>query len=152
MAGIVEELGIDYVLTTEVISWACGAVRELDLARQLMYYACQNKILPKHLNDGLLTIKDPPFESFRENELHAMQAKIRDDHYRIFTDSGFIYVFNNHSFIKDTDIQAIFNRLDIKDAEHAFYMGRELQKAVLAVRLGKKYVQEEELRWGYMGH
>jgi dihydropteroate synthase-like protein len=152
MAAVVEELKIDYVLTTEVISWARGAVRELDLARRLMYYACQNKVLPKHLNDGLLTVKDPPFESFKEIELRAMQAEVRDDHYRIFADSDFIYVFNNRSFIKDTDIQAIFNRLDIKDASHAFYLGRELQKAVLAVRLGKKYVQEEELRWGYMDH
>ena len=28
MAGVIAELGIDYVLTTEVISWARGAVRE----------------------------------------------------------------------------------------------------------------------------
>ncbi len=59
MAGIISELDIDYVLTTEVISWARGAVRELDIARRLMDYACRNKILPKHLNDGLVTVKDP---------------------------------------------------------------------------------------------
>jgi hypothetical protein len=29
-------------------------------------------------------------------------------------------------------------------------MGRELERASLAVRLGKKYVQEDELRWGYL--
>jgi ABC-type Na+ transport system ATPase subunit NatA len=40
MAGIIAELDINYVLTTEVISWARGAVRELDLARKLMHYAC----------------------------------------------------------------------------------------------------------------
>jgi dihydropteroate synthase-like protein len=151
MAGFIEELGIDYVLTTEVISWARGAVRELDLARQLMFYACKNKVLPKHLHDGLLTIKDPPFDSFNEDELRAMQAKVQDKNYRIFTDRNFIYVFNNKTFIKDADIQTIFGRLNIEDAAHAFYLGRELQKALLAVRLGKKYVQEEDLRWGYLG-
>ena len=36
MAGVITELEIDYVLTTEVISWSRGAVRELDLARKLM--------------------------------------------------------------------------------------------------------------------
>src|SRR5690606_26414386 len=49
MAGVLAELNIDYVLTTEVISWARGGVRELDIARKLMHYACQNQVLPKHL-------------------------------------------------------------------------------------------------------
>jgi dihydropteroate synthase-like protein len=150
LAGIITELDIDYVLTTEVIGWARGSVRELDLARQLMYYAKKNQVLPKHLNDALLTIKDPPFETYSEDELRAMQAKIRDRHYRIFADREFIYVFNSKVFIKDTDITAIFDRLGMDSASHAFYLGRELQKALLAVRLGKKYVQEEELRWGYL--
>jgi dihydropteroate synthase-like protein len=150
MAGIITELGIEYVLTTEVISWARGAVQELNIARQLMYYAHKHGIPPKHLNDGLITIKDPPFESFREDELRAMQAKIRDRHIRIFADREFIYVFNQDVFIKDTDIQAIFDRLGVEDAKHAFYLGKEMQKALLALRLGKKYVQEEDLRWGYL--
>jgi dihydropteroate synthase-like protein len=152
MAGIITELGIDYVLTTEVISWARGAVREIDAARRLMHYAHNNKILPKYLDDSLVTIKDPPFEPFGETELRAMQANVRDRHFRIFTDRDFIYIFNDHHFIKDTDIQAIYKRLGVDDASQAFYLGKELQKALLAVRLGKKYVQEEELRWGYLSY
>jgi hypothetical protein len=61
-------MNIDYVLTTEVVSWARGAVRELDLARRLMYHACRHKTLPRHLDDGLVTVKDPPFESYTETE------------------------------------------------------------------------------------
>ncbi len=150
LAGIAAELGVEYVLTTEAASWAYGAVRELDLARRLMHYACQNKILPKHLDDGLITLKDPPFETFMEEELRIMQEKVRDRNYRIFADRRFIYVFNNRLFAKDTDIQAIFGRLDIEDASQAFYLGKELQKALLAVQLGKKYTQEKDLRWGYL--
>ena len=150
MAAIITELGIDYVLTTEVISWARGAVRELDVARKLMYYACQNHVLPKHLDDGLLTVKDPPYEPYAEGELRAIQAKVRDPNFRIFTDREHIYVFNNRLFIKDTDIQAIFAQLSVNDASHASYLGRELQKAALAVQLGKRYMQEQELRWGYL--
>jgi dihydropteroate synthase-like protein len=154
MAGIITELGVEYVLTTEVISWARGAVKEFDLARRLMDYACKNNIPPKHLNDGLITIKDPPFGSFSEDELRAMQKKTRDRHFRIFTDREFIYVFNNRVFVKGTDVLVIFDELGVKDASHAFYLGREVQKALLALRLGKKYVQEEDLRWGYLsdGH
>jgi len=150
LAGIVAELGIEYVLTTEVISWARGAVREFDLARQLMHYAHTHKVLPKHLDDRLITIKDPPFDTFTEDELRAMQTQIRDGNFRIFADRHFIYVFNNKHFIKHTDIQTIFDRLGVKDSPHAFYLGKELQKALTAVTLGKRYVQEDELRWGYL--
>jgi dihydropteroate synthase len=150
MTGIIEELKIDYVLTTEVISWARGAVRELDIARRLMHYSCKNKVLPKHLDDGLVTVKDLPFETFSEEELRTMQEKVRDRNYRIFADNNGIYVFNNRIFIKATNIQTILDQLDVKDHSHAFYLGRELEKAGIARELGKKYVQEEELRWGYL--
>jgi dihydropteroate synthase-like protein len=150
MAGIVAELEIDYVLTTEVVSWARGAVRELDLARRLMHYACENKVLPKNLDDGLITVKDPPFQSFSEDELRTMQSKVRDRNFRIFTDPNYIYVFNDRVFVKDAEAQAIFERLDVQSALEAFYLGKELHKAQLALKLGKKYIQEEELRWGYL--
>jgi dihydropteroate synthase-like protein len=150
MAGIATELKIDYALTTEVISWTRGAVRELDIARQLMHHACENKLLPKHLNDALITVKDPPFEVYGEDELRSMRAKVRDRNFRIFADRESIYVFNKNLFVKGTDTQAIFDQLNIQDAREAFYIGRELQKARLAVQLGKRYVQEENLRWGYL--
>jgi dihydropteroate synthase-like protein len=152
MAGILTELNINYVLTTEVINWARGAVRELDLARKLMHYACKNHILPKHIDDGLLTIKDPPYLVYSEEELLAMQAKVRDRNFRIFADQQMIYVFNNHLFIKGTDIRALYAQLGVEDASHAFYLGKELQKASLAIQLGKKYIQEQDLRWGYLSH
>ncbi len=151
MAGIIAELDINYVLTTEVISWTRGAVHELDLARRLMHYAVMHHSLPKHIDDGLLTLKDPPHEHYTEDELRAMHAQVKDRNFRIFTDDDNIYVFNNKLFIKSTDLKAIWSQLGVEDASHAFYLGRELQKAALAVRLGKKYTQEAELRWGYLG-
>ena len=35
-------------------------------------------------------------------------------------------------------------------ALHAFYLGRELARASLAVTLGKTYRQDATLRWGYL--
>lgn len=150
LAGIVEELGIDYVLTTEVAAWARGAVRELDIARRLMHHACANRILPRHLDDGLITVKDPPYNAYSEEELRAMQARVRDRNFRIFAGRGQVYVFNNRCFIVDTDIQRIFDRLGVMSPSQAFYLGKELQKASLAARLGKKFVQEQDLHWGYL--
>ena len=150
MAGVITELQIDYVLTTEVISWAHGAVRELDLARKLMHYANRNRMLPKNIDDNLITIKDPPHEPYSETELRQMHRHLRDKNFRIFTDNQRITVFNRDMFISGTDPNEIFAQLQVKDAPHAFYLGRELERALLAVRLGKKYTQESSLRWGYL--
>ena len=103
MAGIIAELGIDYVLTTEVISWARGAVRELDLARKLMHYAVRNRVLPKGLDDGLVALKDTPFETYSEAELRDMQRRVRDKNYRIFADREWVYVFNRDTFLRGND-------------------------------------------------
>jgi dihydropteroate synthase-like protein len=150
MAGFVTELSIDYVLMTEVISWARGAVREFDLARKLMYYSHQNNILPKHVDDGLVTLKDPPHEPYSEAELRHMQEKVRDKNYRIFANHDYVYVFNRDLFVKGTDPQEVFEQLEVSDGAHGFYLGRELERAALAVQLGKKYTQEVPLRWGYL--
>jgi dihydropteroate synthase-like protein len=150
MAGIITELQIDYVLTTEVISWARGAVRELDLARKLMYYAHQNHILPKNLDDSLITIKDPPHEPYGEAELRHMHKQLRDRNFRIFTNEQWIYAFNRDTFIRGTKPDEIFAQIEIDDPAHAFYLGRELERACLALHLGKKYTQESNLRWGYL--
>lgn len=152
MAGVITELGINYVLTTEVISWARGAVRELDLARKLMYYSRQHGIPPKHIDDSLLTIKDPLDQSkyYSEPELRQMQTQVRDRNLRIFADDKQIYVFNNELFVTGTDPDEIFARLGVTEGDHAFYLGRELERAALAVQLGKKYMQESPLRWGYL--
>jgi dihydropteroate synthase len=150
MAGIAAELPIDYVLTTEVISWARGAVRELDLARKLMHYAVTNSVLPKSIDDRLVALKDPPFETYAEDELRAMQRQIRDRHFRIFADAEWVYVFNRHLFVRGTEAGELFAALGEVEASHAFYLGCELERACLARRLGKRYTQESPLRWGYL--
>ncbi|MBW2368549.1 MAG: PTS mannitol transporter subunit IIABC [Deltaproteobacteria bacterium] len=150
MAGVISELEIDYVLTTEVISWARGAVRELDAARKLMHYARKNRRLPKHIDDSLIVAKDPPWEPYSESELLDMHQKVEDRNYRIFLSDKWIYVFNKNDFIKAGSPEEIFPRLDVKNASHGFYLGRELERAYIALRLNKRYIQEQNLRWGYL--
>lgn len=151
LMGIASELKIDYILTTEVISWAKGSVRELDIARKLMYYSKKNRILPKNIEDRLIALKDIPHTHFSEAELRRIQKEIKDSNFRIFTNEEKIFVFNRDLFVVGTDPKEIFLQLGVEDASHAFYLGRELEKAALALRLGKKYVQEEPLHWGYLG-
>jgi dihydropteroate synthase-like protein len=150
LIGFCQELGIRQVLTTEVIPWARGAVREVDVARQLMYAARRRGVLPKRIDDRLLTVKDSRPKSYTEPELRALHQAITDPNFRIATTRDAIYVFNNRLFVSGTDIQALFDQLGVEDPGHAFYLGRELMKARLALLLGKTYVQEQPLRWGYL--
>jgi dihydropteroate synthase len=150
LIGYCQELGIRYVLTTEEIPWARGAVREADIARRLMHYAVTRRSLPKHVDSRLLTVKDPSVSVYSEAQLRDMQAQISDRDYRIFSDGRCLHVFNAERFVSGTDIDALFAQLDVEEASHAFYLGRELAKARLALQLGKTYRQEGELSWGYL--
>ena len=150
LMAICQELGIRAVLTTEVIPWAHGSVRELDIARRLMHYAVTQRTIPKGIDDRLITIKDPVMLTFTEAELRALQAGITDPNFRIFADREGITVLNNERFVRGTDIQQIFDQLGVDEPTHAFYLGKELARASLAVTLGKTYRQEGSLNWGYL--
>jgi len=150
LIGFCQELGIRHVLTTEVIAWARGAVREVDVARRLMYAAHRRGVVPKKIDDRLLTVKDARPKYATEAELRALQAAITDPNFRIYTTRESICVFNHRLFVQGTDIQALFDQLGVEDPAHAFYLGKELMKARLALLLGKTYVQEQPLRWGYL--
>jgi dihydropteroate synthase len=150
LVAICQELGVRAVLTTEVIPWARGAVREIDIARRLMHHAVAHKALPKGVDDRLVTVKDPVILAYSESELRELQRAVTDPNFRIFADRDTITVFNNEKFIRGTDISDIFTQLEVDEPTHAFYLGRELMKAKLAITLGKTYRQEGALQWGYL--
>src|SRR3954447_15574181 len=132
LIGFCQELGIRNVLTTEVIDWARGAVRETVLAAELMHYAVTHGTTPKHVDGRLLTVKDEDFRPYAEDELRELHAQVTDPNYRIFADADFIYVFNADRFVKGTDFNEIFEQLGVGEATHAFYLGKELMKATIA--------------------
>jgi len=153
LVAICEELGVRAVLTTEVIPWARGAVREIDVARRLMHYAVTRQTVPKGVDDRLVTLKDPAVLTYTQDELRALQAQITDPNFRIFADRDGITVLNGERFVRATDpgrIADLFAELDVTEPTHAFYLGRELARASLAVTLGKTYRQEGALSWGYL--
>ena len=150
LVAICEEVGVRAVLTTEVIPWARGAVREIDIARRLMYHAVRRRTLPKNVDDRLVTVKDPVILEYDEAELRRLHGAVKDSNFRIFADRTTITVFNDELFVRGTDPQEIFRQLGVEEATHAFYLGRELMKAKLAITLGKTYRQEGALAWGYL--
>jgi dihydropteroate synthase-like protein len=150
LIGFCQELGIRNVLTTEVIEWARGAVREAVIAAELMHFAVSRGTTPKHIDGRLLTVKDEELRPYAEAELRELHEQVTDPNYRIFADDEWIYVFNADRFVKGTDFNEIFDQLGVSEATHAFYLGKELMKATIARAMRKNYRQESPLDWGYM--
>ena len=59
-------------------------------------------------------------------------------------------MFNNRCSCTGPTSRRCSTQLGVEDPAHAFYLGKELMKAWLALLLGKTYVQEQPLRWGYL--
>jgi len=151
LAGVMAEMGIRFALTTEVADWARGSVRELDCARRMMHWAVERRALPKGYDARLLTTRDARVRRPAVAEIEDLHARVTDRNFRIETDGEAVYVYNCERLVRVTDIRDAFPRLGVEsDAAHAFYLGRELMKADIARRLGKKYIQGEPLDWGYL--
>ena len=155
LLGFCEELRIGSVLTTQVINWARSAVREIDLGRRLVHHAIHHQVLPKHLEPGLVMLRDPRLYSMDAVELETIAQQLKDPNFRLFAENGELHLMNTHVHLKDTDPYRLFRRLMETspkniDSSHAFYLGYEAAKAVTALTLGKQYRQDEALDWGFL--
>ena len=155
LLGICQELGIRSVLTTQVINWARTSVRECDLARRLVRYAVKHGIPPKHLEPRLVTLRDPKLHEFGVDYFEGLAEKIKDRNYRLFAENGQLHLVCADLHLTGTDAFRLFDELmetepKNVDSSHAFYLGYEMAKAVMALTLGKEYRQDEALDWGYL--
>jgi dihydropteroate synthase-like protein len=153
LLGFCQELGIQSVLTTEVINWCRSAVRELDLARRLVFHSCKERVLPKHLTPELVLLRDPKIREHGEETLKELAERVTDRNFRLFAESGMLHVLNGRIFLQGEDPFELFARVQERetiDPSHAFYLGYEMAKAVTALALGKNYVQDQALRWGFL--
>lgn len=147
--GIISELNISHVLATEVSPHARNAIREADIARRMMYAAAQDNSLPRDITGDLLIHHDRrPFPD-NDAEIEDLYKTVKDPNYRIKTSASGVFLFNRDGLWQDTDPFAFYPHLNIgDDTGHAFYLGVELARAEIAWQLGKRYTQDEPLRWG----
>ncbi|MBM4076642.1 MAG: dihydropteroate synthase, partial [Planctomycetes bacterium] len=154
LATICEELHIGSVLTTEVINWGRSAVRELDIARRLVRHSLTKFVLPKHLGGKLVLLRDPKLNQLGDEGIGHLAKQITDPNFRIFAERGEIHLINRDGYWHGDDPYEVFDRIvaDVGKltSEHAFYLGYELCKAKTALTLGKRYTQDESLRWGFL--
>ncbi|MGM0498742.1 MAG: DUF6513 domain-containing protein [Bacillota bacterium] len=150
-AALAVELNIKYLLTTEASFKTRGAVKELDLALKIISHAAQENSLPNKLSDLLLNFKDRKDRNYSRDEVKEIKDSITDSNYRILNDGEAINIFNAKEAYRGKNIGELFSKLkNAEEPSHAFYLGKELQKAYTAINLSKNYRQEDELNWGYL--
>ena len=149
MLGIVEELKLNHILTTQVSRHCSTVIRETDLARRIIHAASENNITPKHINDGLLINHGHKDYAYTSDELIDMKSNIKDKNYRIYVNDDGIHLFNKTIYKVFSDPYDFYEFLEVEeDSGHSFYLGVELARAQIAYQLRKEYSQDEELDWG----
>ncbi len=147
LAAICEELGIQSVLTTQVIPWCRTAIAEFDAARRLVWYSIANRVIPKHLSSALVMLRDPKWAGRTNESLQQLASAITDPNFRIFAENGLLHVMNRFGYYQGNDPFLLFQKIldqpsNSIDPGHAFYLGYELARAELALLLGKQYEQD----------
>jgi dihydropteroate synthase-like protein len=150
LLGIMSELRITHLLTTQVSPHASACVREIDRARRLMFAAREDNSLPKGYDAGLIIGHERKPFPYSTEEIRETAAMVRDPSYRVQVNADGIHVYNRDTRVLGGDPFKLFPELGLlqADAPHAFYMGVELARAQIAWQLGKRYMQDEELNWG----
>jgi dihydropteroate synthase-like protein len=151
LAGFCQELGIRSVLTTAVANWARGSIRELDLARRIMYHAVAHRMPPKKLDSRLVQLRDRKLKSLSSVELADLAQRLTDPNFRLFAAEGQLHVMNGQLYLRGEDPFDLFAALQQHQPvtpSHAFYLGYEMAKALIALTLSKNYVQDQALSWG----
>ncbi len=169
LAALACEVGADLLFVPEYSPKARGSVREVATASKMMFLASRRGTPPKDLGVDLLVLKEKrwieeAYDGKAEEGVEVLDAT-GDDEFKpdergwfkiqIDREKGLIVaahfrekagpdvVFRGSSV---TDMyQTIIRRGLLGNFDHAAYLGKELTKAGMALRLGRSYVQDEPL-------
>jgi hypothetical protein len=107
------------------------------------------------LSDQLVMLRDPNLFEFGIQQIGQLATQIKDNNYRIYAEADEVHLLGSEQHFRDADPFLVFDQLMATrptnvDASHAFYLGYEMCKAMLAIQLGKQYTQDEALDWGFL--
>ncbi|HKB81613.1 MAG TPA: DUF6513 domain-containing protein [Burkholderiales bacterium] len=149
LMGIISELRVTNILTTQVSAHASGVIREADRARRVMYAAREAGDLPQGFGETLLALHSLDPFPWSAEEIAATAGEIKDPSFRVQISPDGLHIYNRDGLRTATDPFKLFPHLGLAhDGSHAFYLGVELARAQIAWQLGKRYVQDSELDWG----
>ena len=156
LAALGAEIGAGILFTPEYSPKARGSVKELKTASDMMMLALNRKTPPKDLGLDLLVLKEkrqrleealPPVyqEAITEHKYEVDPA----GSFRISIADGKILARHESASVVGSNARDILNTLIdrglVSRMDHAGYLGRELEKAELALAMARRYVQDEPL-------
>ena len=169
LAALASEVGANLLFIPEHSAKARGSVRETAQAARMMFLAKRRERPPKDLGIDLLLLKEKrrtevPYDVSVEAGARVLDAKGEGDleldrlgwfEIRVDRERGLI-VATHHvegegspTVIRGQDARRIYQTIIreglIGKHDHAAYLGKELTKAELALRLGRSYRQDEPL-------
>lgn len=166
LACLAAEMGVELLLTTEASPKTRGSARELSTAARMCALAKREGRPPKDYSTNLLVLKNKRSrEQASAVPPGAVEAKgagaFRPDplgYFRIWVDRAGGRLVAEHYRHGSSEPDAVIVGRDpmavgrkalemslVGQMDHALYLGAELEKAWLALRLGRDYVQDEEL-------
>jgi dihydropteroate synthase-like protein len=156
---IAEEIGCNLIFTTEASPKTAGSIREVRKATYLAKAARIRESPPKDTGISLLVLKEKvKYESEKVAE-KFIEAKKTEEFVRdpcgdfiIFISNGKIFCKHEKAVIAGKSAKEIVDtviRLGlVSRLDHAAYLGRELMKAEIALKLNKNYIQDRDLNFG----
>ena len=154
LAGIAMELSVSALFTTEASHKTVNSAAELKTACMMMALAGRRKSSPKDLGIDLLVIKEKRARKDIIEKGTVIQAKRHQwkldpaGSFNIFIDNGKIYAKNGDLTVVGDDPQAIIDTLAdmglVSMLDHGGYLGKELEKAHLAIRFKRSYLQDDK--------
>jgi len=171
LAGLAAEVGANILLTTEASVKTRGSVREIARAAKMVALARARRSAPEDLGIDLLVMKEkrwreePPriHRKIKRISTSTSQELFQDPRgsFKVALDRQrnelILFHYPRGQIKPDLMINgvspdilvsaAIKNNL-ISKLQHAYYLGRELEKARIALDTGKSYLQDFELLFG----
>jgi dihydropteroate synthase-like protein len=169
LAALATEVRADLLFVPEYSNKAKGSVRETVTASRMMYLANKRSTPPKDLGIDLLKLKEKrwvekPYDDSVEETIEVVNARevaklILDDKgwfiIRIDRVAGLV-VATHFRDNEDPDLivkgntareiyRSILDRGLVGRMDHAAYLGKELTKAEMALKLGRSYIQDRAL-------
>lgn len=170
LTAIACEVGADLLFVPEFSTKARRSVRETATASKMMFLAKRRETVPKDLAVDLLVLKEKrwreePYDSGIESMVEVVEAQgdvefdgDKAGWFKIEVDreKGLMAAIHFPYDEKKPDIlvrgksagdiyQTIIRMGLVSKLDHAAYLGKELVKAETAIRLGRAYIQDEDL-------
>ncbi|OYT55974.1 MAG: hypothetical protein B6U77_00675 [Candidatus Hecatellales archaeon ex4484_218] len=169
LALLAWEIGVNIIFTTQASNKTVGTIKEISTALKMVTLAKKRGISPKDLGLNLLVFKEKRrkdeslSEVERKTKILKVQGKNGYTHdpkgyfkVKVDRETGELLVFhyrygeNKPDFAvkglnpKDVYIK-IFEKGLVSRLDHAAYLGCELEKAKIALKTGRSYIQDEDI-------